>query len=42
MRKLKDIYRDRYSYLRRGLSLYSAQMGGLLFCFVLRSPLPLC
>ncbi len=35
MRKLKDIYRDRYSYLRRGLSLYSAQMGGLLFCFVL-------
>ncbi len=35
MKNLKEIYQDRYSYLRRGISLYSAQLGGWLFCVVL-------
>ncbi len=35
MRSIKEMYRDRYSYLRRGISLYSSQAGGLLFCFIL-------
>jgi hypothetical protein len=29
------MYRDKNSYLRRGISLYSAQLGGFIFCFVL-------
>ncbi len=35
MRSIKEMYRDRNSYLRRGISLYSSQAGGLLFCFIL-------
>lgn len=35
MRSIKEIYNDRNSYLRRGLSLYSAQLGGFIFCFIL-------
>lgn len=35
MRSIKEMYRDKTSFLRRSIRLYTAQIGGLLFCLVL-------